>query len=651
MNKRLHILLVFVWCLLTASAQNISVASFRMLENDLTANTHGTMERDQNGEVAALIKIVTSEQGFTFDGGMVGITKVKQEVGEVWVYVPHGLKKITIKHQQLGVLRDYFFPLPIEKARTYEMVLTTGRVETVVTHAVSKQYVIFNVTPANASVELGDEVLTVDEIGSAAKNVPFGTYSYRVSCANYHTAAGQVTVTAEGKAEVNVTLRPNFGWMKLDASSDEYRGAYVYVNNERVGQLPYMSKELKSGSYKVKVVKSMYKPFEAQVLVSDNETATIDVSLVPNFANITLVADAESEIWIDGEKKGVGRWVGPLEMGDYTVEVRKPSHRNASEIVHVATPLAKTINLKSPSPIYATLELESNPLRARVLVDGVEVGETPLMKGDVLIGTHKVTFQKEGYTTVEKTVVVKENEENHLSATLVSKSGAGMNVVGNKTPVAPATSGKDKKKEEQKEDQKKEAKKADEGQEKNQDEEQKAKPSSIIIGAGAGYSTYGFNYGGEVGFALHGFTVSVGVKNNIMGKYTMCDNLTGAAEEEHSVQLLRFNAKVGYTLGENFQFTPQVGVVFGTSFLTGKEYVMGELPVWDGVDSKKQMVLADKDYRDMNKRIMKMAEKSFRLSLGARMGYTTNSGLGVYVTPEYVIGEGVAVSAGLSFKF
>ena len=115
--------------------------------------------------------------------------------------------------------------------------------------------------------------------------------------------------------------------------------------------------------------------------------------------------------------------------------------------------------------------------------------------------------------------------------------------------------------------------------------------------------------------------------------------------------MLRFNAKVGYTLGENFQFTPQVGVVFGTSFLTGKEYVMGELPVWDGVDSKKQMVLADKDYRDMNKRIMKMAEKSFHLSLGARMGYTTNFGLGVYVTPEYVIGEGVAVSAGLSFKF
>ena len=39
-------------------AQNMTVESFRQLENDLAAITNGTMEIDQNGEVAALIKIV-----------------------------------------------------------------------------------------------------------------------------------------------------------------------------------------------------------------------------------------------------------------------------------------------------------------------------------------------------------------------------------------------------------------------------------------------------------------------------------------------------------------------------------------------------------------------------------------------------------------
>ena len=82
-----------------------------MLENDLTANTYGSMMRDQNGEVAALIRVVTPEKGFVFDGGMMGIVGTKQDVGEILVYVPHGIQKITVKHEQLGILRDYYFPI------------------------------------------------------------------------------------------------------------------------------------------------------------------------------------------------------------------------------------------------------------------------------------------------------------------------------------------------------------------------------------------------------------------------------------------------------------------------------------------------------------------------------------------------------------
>ena len=54
------------------SAQNISVKSFRLLETDLTANTAGTMKRDQNNEVAALIKIVTTETGYSFERSSLG---------------------------------------------------------------------------------------------------------------------------------------------------------------------------------------------------------------------------------------------------------------------------------------------------------------------------------------------------------------------------------------------------------------------------------------------------------------------------------------------------------------------------------------------------------------------------------------------------
>ena len=67
---------------LPALSQQISVESFTPLENDLTANTAGTMKKDQNGKTCALIKVVTSEKGFNFDVGILGVVATEQKVGE-----------------------------------------------------------------------------------------------------------------------------------------------------------------------------------------------------------------------------------------------------------------------------------------------------------------------------------------------------------------------------------------------------------------------------------------------------------------------------------------------------------------------------------------------------------------------------------------
>ena len=375
------------------------------------------MERDQNGEVAALIKVVTSEQGFAFDGGMVGVTKTKQMTGEIWVYVPHGIKKISIMHDKLGVLRDYYFPIAIEKARTYELVLTTGKVETVVNRTASKQYVTFTVNPANAMVELDGMPLDVSSDGYAEKTMPYGTYSYRVSCANYHTEAGQVTVTAQGIAEVNVTLRPNFGWIQF-SGAEELHGAHIYVDNERIGQLPMKSEEMAIGAHRIKVLKSLYKPYEQEVEVTEGNTTQVEVKMIANFAQVTFTTEAENEIWIDNKQCGKGQCTIGLEIGEYTVEIKRASHRTVSEVINVVGLDAQTFQLPSPVPQYGILDISSSPSRATVYIDDVEVGPTPLIKSDVLIGPRKITFKKEGYETTEQIVNISENVDNKLSVTL-----------------------------------------------------------------------------------------------------------------------------------------------------------------------------------------------------------------------------------------
>ena len=111
---------------LCLEAQNIKVMKFERLEKDMTANTHGTQKLDQNGEKAALIKIQAPERGFTFNGGSLGIVASEEHDGEIWLYVPRRAKKLTIQHKDYGVLREYYYPVPVEGARTYEMYIDIG---------------------------------------------------------------------------------------------------------------------------------------------------------------------------------------------------------------------------------------------------------------------------------------------------------------------------------------------------------------------------------------------------------------------------------------------------------------------------------------------------------------------------------------------
>lgn len=98
-------------------AQSFSVESFRVLPNDVSAFINPV--RDLNDEDCGLIKVMVPED-FAFSTPL-GIVKREDNIGEIWLYVPRGTKKITIKHPQWGVLRDYNLPTKVDSHITYEM--------------------------------------------------------------------------------------------------------------------------------------------------------------------------------------------------------------------------------------------------------------------------------------------------------------------------------------------------------------------------------------------------------------------------------------------------------------------------------------------------------------------------------------------------
>ena len=190
--KRLIAFILQTFCVIVMQAQNLAVQSFRMDETDLTANTAGTTVIDQNGNKCALIKVETTLRGFTFDAGTLGVVKTENHVGEVWVYVPEGVKRLSIFHEDYMPIRDYDLGMMLRRARTYVLRLSASQ-QQAAEEAPTSQFVIFQVSPANATIELNGETLPVHN-GSATKMMPFGSYDYRVQAPDYMPQAGKVVV-------------------------------------------------------------------------------------------------------------------------------------------------------------------------------------------------------------------------------------------------------------------------------------------------------------------------------------------------------------------------------------------------------------------------------------------------------------------------
>ena len=383
--KTLTILLFCIGLSLSSIAQSLSVSTFKLLDTDLTANTAGTMELDQNGETAALIKVVTTQAGFTFDGGALGIVKTVQKPSEIWVYVPRGLKKLTISHPQLGMLRDYYLNIPIEAARTYEMILIAGEVQTVVKQARTSQYVVFQFSPPNAVVDLDGELLETTD-GTATKLMKFGTYNYIVQAPYYLSEAGSITVNdPKNKHVVNICLKPNFSVVTLTVDN----GAEIWVNGERRGVSSWTG-NLGAGTYEFET----RKPNHRNVTVTRDIIATTEPQIIPLQAPVPILGEAEinstpamADIYIDGKIVGQTPMSFPdLLIGQHQIRISKQGYKDYSvsfdvkeaETTMLSTSLEKLVtegnNVTTLSNISSTDSIRTyavgNVSFKMILVDG-----------------------------------------------------------------------------------------------------------------------------------------------------------------------------------------------------------------------------------------------------------------------------------------
>ena len=398
-----------------AFSQNISVSSFRCLENDINART--SKVTDQNGDLCALIILNTPVQGFEFSG--CSIEKTEQKTGEIWVFVSPGVKFITIKHRDLGSLRNYPFPMSIKEGTTYEMVLKTAKITQIVEESVTEQYLIIKSNTENANIFINNEF---EGASPVRKYLPIAKeHTYRVEAPFYHTESGSVKLNSEDKTTLQIDLKPAFGYLKVNTTPEN--GAKISINGEfQEGSTPLTSKKLKSGVYSVQALKPMYKSAPVEVHVHDGKTTEVNINLIPTFTQAEITCqDQDAEIYIDGEKKANGSFKGQLDEGTHQLEVRKQSHRTLKKTINVLSGQTLRENIEKLQAINGKLNLDSNPFEAEIYIDAKHYGQTPMQIPNLLIGEHNLQLKKEGFKDFSTKIKIEENKTAQYTFTLQEK--------------------------------------------------------------------------------------------------------------------------------------------------------------------------------------------------------------------------------------
>ena len=285
-------------------------------------------------------------------------------------------------------------------------------------------FVVFKVTPADALVEFDGGPLFLNSEGRAQKLVKYGTYAYTVSAKDHHTVTGELTVDS-GQTVRDVSLKMSHGWINVEGANST--GAYVYIDSELAGQAPLKNFPLAGGTHQIKVLKQMYEPFETSIKVLEGETLQVTPVLKSDAAEITLVADAGAEIYINGELKGTGSWKGPMATGDYLVECKKKGYASSTDAVTISRDMtSRIIRLTSLEPSRGILVISSTPMEADVYIDGVHAGKTPQYKTDVPVGTREVKLMMEGYETWKENVQVLENHAHEMDIELKQLKGSAL---------------------------------------------------------------------------------------------------------------------------------------------------------------------------------------------------------------------------------
>ena len=200
MNKTLFLFLFFVLHVFGICAQELTVKSFKLAENDISAQTQP--RKDLNDRNCALVKVQFVGVISEVEGNVV--KPLVSHGNETWVYMPQGSRQLKLLTQSYLPVMVTFADYGMEKLesnRTYVLVMTKPMISV----DQQKQTLTIRYTPSSATV-LVDNKMVRGSNGVARITLPVGQHTYIVASDGYESEEGMVKLKASAPSDLQIRL-------------------------------------------------------------------------------------------------------------------------------------------------------------------------------------------------------------------------------------------------------------------------------------------------------------------------------------------------------------------------------------------------------------------------------------------------------------
>ncbi len=222
------------------------------------------------------------------------------------------------------------------------------------------------------------------------------------------------------------------GWIDVRCNVD---GARVYFDGEEKGVISGGSLTVPvyttaAPYHSLTVEKSGYTPYSGELSMPANgETKTVYATLNPiptpvppvNYGSIYVESSPTgASIYFNGNYRGnAPLTINEVWPGSYSIQAELNGYRTYTTTTSVSSGTRSTVYCSlSPMVTSGSLYIISNPTNAKVVLDGLDRGNTPLTLNNLAPTTHIVELDHPGYYDWKSTVEVPAGGTKTVSGTL-----------------------------------------------------------------------------------------------------------------------------------------------------------------------------------------------------------------------------------------